>query len=216
LPESLVDVGCGTGTWLRAAIDSGISDVIGIDGVEIPRDRLLFPSDKFHCRDLCAPVDLGRRFELAICLEVAEHLDQDAGRILIRTLTKHADVILFSAACPGQSGQHHVNCQWPEYWQALFNSEGYACDDSPRWTIWDDSLIEVWYRQNIFIARRDPGAGKEPRIKSIIHPEMASGSAVPIHRDRPGRRPRRSELLAMDDHDHPKKMGNRETRETNH
>ena len=172
LPENILDVGCGTGTWLRAAIDSGISDVIGIDGVEIPQDRLLFPSDKFHCQDLGAPVDLGRRFELVICLEVAEHFDQDAGRILIRTLTRHSDVVLFSAACPGQSGQHHVNCQWPEYWQALFNSEGYACDDSPRWKIWDDPLIECWYRQNIFIARRDPNAGKEPRIKSIIHPEM--------------------------------------------
>ena len=172
LPESILDVGCGTGTWLRAAIDSGISDVIGIDGVEIPPDQLLFPPDKFHCRDLGAPVDLGRRFELVICLEVAEHLEQGSGRILIRTLTQHADVILFSAACPGQFGQHHVNCQWPEYWQALFNSEGYACDDSPRWTIWDDSMIEGWYRQNIFMARRDPDAGREPRIKSIIHPEM--------------------------------------------
>ncbi|HMC28421.1 MAG TPA: class I SAM-dependent methyltransferase [Verrucomicrobiae bacterium] len=172
LPESILDVGCGTGTWLRAAIDSGISDVIGIDGVEIPPDQLLFPPGKFHCRDLGAPVDLGRRFELVICLEVAEHLEQGSGRILIRTLTQHADVILFSAACPGQFGQHHVNCQWPEYWQALFNSEGYACDDSPRWTIWDDSMIEGWYRQNIFMARRDPDAGREPRIKSIIHPEM--------------------------------------------
>src|SRR3989441_11554752 len=95
LPGSILDVGCGTGTWLRAAIDSGISDVIGIDGVEIPRDRLLFPSDKFHCRDLGAPVDLGRRFAVTICLEVAEHLDPDSGGILIHTLSRHSDVILF-------------------------------------------------------------------------------------------------------------------------
>ena len=172
LPESILDVGCGTGTWLRAAIDSGISDVIGIDGVEIPRDRLLFSSDKFYRRDLGAPVDLGRPFAVTICLEVAEHLDPDSGRILIHTLARHSDVILFSAACPGQSGQHHVNCQWPKYWQALFNSEGYACDDSPRWTIWDEPLIEPWYRQNIFMACRNPNAGKELRIKSIIHPDM--------------------------------------------
>ena len=172
LPKSILDVGCGTGTWLRAAIDDGISDVIGIDGVEIPEDQLLFPSDKFQCLDLGAPVDLGHRFELVICLEVAEHLDQGSSRILIRTLTRHADVILFSAACPGQCGQHHVNCQWPKYWQGLFNSEGYACEDSARWKIWDDPLIEFWYRQNIFTARRNPNAGKEPRIKSIIHPEM--------------------------------------------
>jgi hypothetical protein len=122
---------------------------------------------------LSEPFDLGRRFDLALCLEVAEHLDADAGAVLVDSLAAHSDAIFFSAACPGQPGQHHVNCQWPEYWQALFNARDFACSDAIRWRIWNDSRIEPWYRQNMFFAFRDcPSAGKEPRIAPVIHPEM--------------------------------------------
>jgi hypothetical protein len=142
--------------------------------VEIPGERLLFPREYFLCRNLSEPVDLGRRFSAAICLEVAEHFEADSGKHLIQTLTKHADFVLFSAACPGQTGQHHVNCQWPAYWQELFNQCGYVCSDEVRWRIWEDSRVEPWYRQNLLIARRDPTqAGKEPRIRAVLHPEIA-------------------------------------------
>ncbi len=174
LPASILDVGCGTGTWLRAALDCGVLDVVGIDGVEIPREQLLLPPEKFLCHNLNAPVDLGRRFDVVTCLEVAEHLEPEVEKVLIQTLTRHADKILFSAACPSQPGQHHVNCQWPDYWQSLFNSEGFICSDSIRWQIWDDQNIEPWYRQNLFSAWKDPKqAGTEPRIQPVIHPEIS-------------------------------------------
>jgi hypothetical protein len=172
MPSSLLDVGCGTGTWLRAALDLGITDVLGIEGVEIPTDRLLIPPVCLRRLDLTAPIDVGRRFAAAMCLEVAEHLDERHADTLLDTLTRHSDYIFFAAACPGQPGQHHVNCQWPEYWQKMFNSRGFACDDAIRWRIWSDSRIEPWYRQNMFLARRKPAqAGTEPRIPPVIHPE---------------------------------------------
>lgn len=184
LPGSILDVGCGTGTWLRAALDCGVLDVVGLDGVEIPREQLLLPHEKFLCRNLNTPVDLGRRFDVVTCLEVAEHLEPEVGKVLIQTLTRHADKILFSAACPDQPGQHHVNCQWPDYWQSLFNSQGFICSDSIRWQIWDDQNIEPWYRQNLFAARHDPqAAGKEDRIKRVVHPDflmfISKGSSFP-------------------------------------
>ena len=93
------------------------------------------------------------------------------------SLVRHTDVVLFSAACPGQFGQHHVNCQWPGYWQNLFNERGYACCDDIRWSIWSDERIEPWYRQNMFIARRDMAlAGKEKRLESVIHPAIFQGA----------------------------------------
>jgi SAM-dependent methyltransferase len=172
-PSSLLDVGCGTGTWLKAATDFGIPDVFGVDGVDISTDKLLFPSLKFLQQDLTQPWNLNKRFDAAICLEVAEHLDAAFAPILIDALVQHSDFILFSAACPGQEGQHHVNCQWPAYWQKLFNERRYVCSDELRWQIWDEARIEPWYRQNIFIARRDTvSSGNEPRIKAVLHPEM--------------------------------------------
>ena len=104
---------------------------------------------------------------------MAEHLDERNSRLLIETLTSHSDEIVFSAACPRQRGQHHVNCQWPAYWQELFNACGFSCSDAIRWRIWNETGVDVWYRQNMFVASRDgPGAGKEERLRAVVHPEF--------------------------------------------
>jgi SAM-dependent methyltransferase len=170
-PKSLLDVGCGTGTWLRAAADLGVDTIVGIDGISAPDEQLHVKKEVIELHDLSIPFSLGRRFELAICLEVGEHLPERSSASLISSIVSHADAVYFSAACPGQPGQHHVNCQWPAYWQTLFNRHGYSCDDAIRWLIWEDTRIEPWYRQNIFAARRDPlNAGREGRLKSVIHP----------------------------------------------
>ncbi len=171
--RSVLDVGCGRGTWLKAAEDCGIHEAVGVDGVPIPESELYFPASAFLVRDLTKPLDLKRRFDLVMCLEVGEHLGAEHAPQLVENLARHSDVILFSAACPGQPGQHHVNCQWPDYWQGLFNRAGYVCSDWPRRAIWADERVEVWYRQNMFIAERNPdGAGRETRIPGLVHSEF--------------------------------------------
>jgi SAM-dependent methyltransferase len=173
LPRSLLDVGCGIGTWARTAMELGIGDVMGIDGVAIAASDLLIPPAHFRVVDLSAPWRLERRFDVALCLEVAEHLDARCSEVLIDGLVSHADQVVFSAACPGQAGQHHVNCQWPDYWQRLFNNRGFVCSDAVRWTLWARSDVESWYRQNMFVARRDESvAGTEPRLPAVVHPDM--------------------------------------------
>jgi len=177
LPKSLLDVGCGIGTWLKVALDLGIIDVLGLDGVAIPEDALHIPTVVLQQRDLTQSWSLGRQFDAALCLEVAEHLAPAHGCLLLDALTQHAPLIIFSAACPGQDGQHHVNCQWPAYWQALFNERGFRCEDTFRPQLWDDTRIEPWYRQNIFLAQKDrASAGREPRLRALVHPAIfASG-----------------------------------------
>lgn len=173
VPASLLDVGCGTGTWLAAAAGLGLTDLAGIDGIAPPGGGALRPPMQFHVIDFRHTWDLRRKFDVVLCLEVAEHLEPDSGAALITSLVRHSDWVIFSAACPGQTGQHHVNCQWPDYWQQRFNEHGFACADDLRWKLWNDHRVEPWYRQNLFSARRSPHAGSEPRIPAVVHPELA-------------------------------------------
>jgi SAM-dependent methyltransferase len=179
-PCSLLDVGAGVGNWLRAAREMGVTDVFGIDGTRADPSELHIEAERIKIVDLRQPVLLGRQFDVVLCLEVAEHLPEVSARTLIKTLCTHAHVVFFSAAAPGQHGEHHVNCRWPTYWQSLFNDLGFTCEDDVRPRIWSDPAIEPWYRQNIFSAHHDPErAGKEPRIHHIIHPEMTQHMDLP-------------------------------------
>jgi SAM-dependent methyltransferase len=171
-PMSLLDVGAGSGHWLRAALECGVTDVLGVDGVPTDGRSLEVKRDLIVVADLREELDLGKKFDVVICLEVAEHLDEKYAAAIIGTLCRHSDVVYFSAAVPNQFGDHHVNCQWPEYWQTLFNDNNFACDDGIRKRIWNMKSIEPWYRQNMMRAIRSSEAGLEPRILPCIHPDM--------------------------------------------
>jgi SAM-dependent methyltransferase len=152
---SALDLGCGSGTWLGALNDLGVSDVFGVDARQIS-SNILFDRELSKVQDLGQPLDLGRKFDLVICLEVAEHIDGgDSGAAeLMRTISRHSDLVLFSAATPGQPGDHHVNCQPHEYWHKRFADLGYKKWDiiRPYIASWPD--MEWWYKRNTFIYSR--------------------------------------------------------------
>ena len=120
--RSVVDVGCGDGTWLSVFREHGVEDVRGIDGDYVDRAELQIPRERFHPHDLTRPLELGHTFDLAVSLEVAEHLPPESADDFVTSLTRHAPIVLFSAAAPYQGGQNHVNEQWPAYWAARFAS----------------------------------------------------------------------------------------------
>ena len=152
--SSVLDVGCGIGTWLSACEETGIHDVFGVDGEYIRPDRLLIPNEKFQAVDLNQRFDLDRKFDLVMSLEVAEHLSSDNADAFVTSITSHGDAVLFSAAIPRQGGTHHINEQWSEYWLSLFESKGFEAVDFIRDVIWNDAEIPFWYRQNICFFRR--------------------------------------------------------------
>lgn len=143
--------------------------MLGLDGADIP-DDLEIPREGFRVVDLEQPVDPPGRYDVALCLEVAEHLTEAAGRRLVPFLTSASDLIVFSAAVPGQGGTNHLNEQWPGYWQELFAEYGFRFEDEIRWRFWNDQEIEWWYRQNMFIARR--GEGESPPVRPVVHPRL--------------------------------------------
>jgi len=148
-PRTVVDVGCGEGWWARAFADVGC-DVLGIDGPWMSGDRTHIP---YYTHDLAksVPNTIGR-FDLAVSLEVAEHLPPGRAESFVTDLCRLADVVLFSAAIPGQGGAGHLNEQPAAYWAALFDANDYMVSGALRWMIWDNPKVENWYRQNLLVA----------------------------------------------------------------
>lgn len=150
-PTSVVDVGCGRGTWLAACRELGIDEFLGIDGTHVDKQRLRVSPERLFAHDLCRALHLERRFDLAMSLEVAEHLTGARADGFIADMTALSDVVLFSAAIPYQGGTGHVNENWPEYWADKFRRHDYVLVDLLRPELWDDSRIAFWYRQNVFL-----------------------------------------------------------------
>ncbi|MCI0704193.1 MAG: class I SAM-dependent methyltransferase [Planctomycetia bacterium] len=149
--RSVIDVGCGEGTWLSVFREHGVKDVLGVDGDYINRDRLEIASDRFRPRDLSRPFELERTFDLAVSLEVAEHLPEGSADDFVASLARLAPVAFFSAAAPYQGGEQHVNEQWPAYWAERFARHGFLPVDCLRRRIWANPDVEWWYAQNAFL-----------------------------------------------------------------
>ena len=180
---SAVDVGCGIGTWLAVLKEHGTEEIHGIDGDWVRNEMLMIPPTCFTRANLYEPFDLGRKYDLAISLEVAEHLPQESAATFIDSLTGLSDVVLFSAAIPGQGGINHLNEQWPNYWEAYFRERSFMVLDVIRNTIWNDETIPVWYRQNILLFVKENYLQKLPaqyrnhcrdleRPLAIVHPSL--------------------------------------------
>ncbi|CAD0183192.1 hypothetical protein RUESEDTHA_00055 [Ruegeria sp. THAF57] len=161
-PDSVVDFGCGRGVWLSEWAAAGCQDVAGVDGDYVDRETLAIPKDCFFGKDLSQPVDLGRKFGLAQSLEVGEHLPHEASASLVQSLTTHSNLVLFSAAVPGQGGEFHINEQPLSFWQGLFAEQGYAAYDCLRPILFDDASIEPWYRYNSVLYANEAGAATLP------------------------------------------------------
>jgi SAM-dependent methyltransferase len=150
-PKSVIDFGCGHGAWLKAFQESGVKVIGGLDGPWVDQSKLLIDKTRFKTVDLSQPFDIDGKWDLAICVELAEHLPEKASRPLIRALTSAAPIVLFSAAIPGQTGTCHINEQWPAYWKSLFAERGFRGLDPIRRHVWQDSRVDWWYQQNVFL-----------------------------------------------------------------
>lgn len=150
-PTSVVDFGCGRGTWLHAFALNGVENLVGYDGPWNSQEKMIDQKINFISTDLNQIINCNTKFDLAISLEVAEHLRPESADLFVENLTKASDIILFGAAYPGQGGTDHLNEQPQSYWAKKFISFGYYPFDMLRPNFWHCNDVEYWYRQNTFI-----------------------------------------------------------------
>jgi SAM-dependent methyltransferase len=180
--RSAVDVGCGVGAWISVLMELGVADVVGVDGSHVPSEQLLFPRPLFVPHDLARDTELGRTFDLAMSLEVAEHLPMERAEAFVDFLARLAPVVLFSAAIPGQGGVGHVNERWQEYWATLFAARHYVSVDAIRHRVWTNDDVEPWYAQNVLIFASPRALTESRRLReaaeirdrpmNVVHPRM--------------------------------------------
>ena len=161
-PKRVIDVGGGEGWWAREFAARGCHAICVDESVpEIgDAEELLAGGGVFWRRhvSLTSPMladwfSTGD-YDLAVCLEVAEHLPPEHAGPLVGALCAVAPYVLFSAAIPGQGGHGHLNEQWPGYWADLFRECGYHVSASLRTDLWDlacDGEVEPWYAQNLLV-----------------------------------------------------------------
>jgi SAM-dependent methyltransferase len=181
-PNSVVDVGCGIGWWLSVFAQHGAPDVLGIDGDYVDRGRLRIAAERFMPADLSRPLRLDRRFDLAISLEVAEHLPPERAPGFVGDLVALAPAVLFSAALPNQGGVDHLNERWLPFWAEEFARHGYAPLDVVRPRVWDDPAVEFWYAQNTLLyidQELHASLGVDPPgwPLSLVHPRQLDSLA---------------------------------------
>src|SRR6266566_1072689 len=195
-PGSVVDIGCGLGGWLAAFQAHGVEDILGIDGDYIDRKMLDIPLEHFKAIDISRPFTLDRTYDLAVCLEVAEHLAPEHATDFVESLSRLAPVILFSAAIPLQGGTNHLNEQWPDYWAQKFRAKGFLAIDVIRKKIWRQDDIPAYYRQNILLFCTEQILASNNMLNeafratnqdmlSVVHPQLfldSIKSHLPIER----------------------------------
>jgi SAM-dependent methyltransferase len=180
-PRSVCDVGCAQGGWLAVFKEHGAERVLGIDGDYVERDKLKIEGGEFLAADLEQGVPAAGRFDLAVSLEVAEHLAATSAGPFVDGLVALAPAVLFSAAIPGQGGRGHVNERWPDYWRDQFERHDYVPIDCVRASIWAEPGVNAWYKQNtLLFADRSLIAAREQlreayersadRPLSLVHP----------------------------------------------
>lgn len=170
--KTVVDLGCGSGIWLKKSIVNGASTVVGIDlpnSIDLIRRNSLFTTyikeetitlierDFVEDPDSAIPIA-----DIAICIEVAEHLPKQLSSNLVDRLCEASDCIVFSAAQPGQGGTYHINEQPLSYWTELFIRKGYAAYDLFRPLLSQNQEVPRFYSLNLlFFIKQE--VGKSPK-----------------------------------------------------
>lgn len=157
VPDSFLDLGCGTGDLVRLAVKLEV-DAIGVD-LSAPPDS---EAERVFRHDLRLPLTFRTfdRFSLVWCTEVAEHLDDP--KELLSAIVRYADDrVIWTAAHPGQGGVGHLFERPREFWIEQFALRGFRCDpvetEELRSTWRKVAGRCRWYYENLSVFRRSRG-----------------------------------------------------------
>lgn len=166
--ETLVDVGCGCGHYLAAyqrqlkKINLYEYNVFGLEGSVWAVNNPIQNDVDISLMDLRKPIHKLWSYELALCLEVAEHIEAEYADVFIDNLCTLSDTIVFTSAPIGAGGEHHVNEQWPNYWQEKFAQRNYFIDATDTYKMRRGIILAKkmggyvtdWMMENLYVYKK--------------------------------------------------------------
>jgi len=180
--QTVIDIGAGVGAWSRAAIELN-KTVLSIDGNWVQEIPGKFELLKYSFQNLNEPINTDSIYDLAICVEVAEHLLPVRSEDLISDLCGLAPVVMFGAALPRQGGAGHINCRPHSFWINLFTENNYKAIDFFRPEFWYDGKVGPWYSQNTYLFVKNERASEfsnfnTPSLVDVYHPKIVLDSPM--------------------------------------
>jgi len=156
-PSTVIDYGCGAAWVIYYLMEKGV-DCIGIE--PNPNAKYIAKGstiDKVMDLSLTDKIDLNKKVDVSICLEVAEHIDEKHKDIIIENICRSTDLVFFSAATVGQGGYGHVNEQPFSYWLEIFKNNGFVLEEAISKRIrkyLKQNGANRWYFNNVRVMRR--------------------------------------------------------------
>lgn len=157
-PKYVLDVGCGSGQWLDEYRKHSVKTK-GVEGSvnawEIMSEETKEVVTQWDLRDPLPSDNQDYNIDFVQSFEVAEHIEENYANVFIYNITKDdPDVILLTAAPPGQNGHHHENCQEKEYWMKKMKNKGYIfnvelLNKIESWGVPDD--CPLWWPHNLMV-----------------------------------------------------------------
>jgi len=154
----IVDVGCGTGAFLAWFRKAGV-DAIGVEFAARLRARCARKGLTVYPFDVSqnTPSPPGIPFDLALSTEVAEHIPPEFADAMVAYICQLSDLVVFTAAHPGQGGTGHVNEQPRQYWIDKFTGRAMDLDEQGTAAIaakLQASPAFPYLRENLSVFRR--------------------------------------------------------------
>ena len=154
-PNSIIDIGAGDGSWIVTLASK--SEAKRLIAVDLPGSN--FESIKNSNKTIeVQTIDFeqemiqnGEPYDLAICVEVIEHISSDRALRLLDWMSENCRAIIFSGATPGQGGTHHINEQSQSYWIGSMSKRGFIPIDNMRPQLINNKKVASYYRNNIFL-----------------------------------------------------------------
>lgn len=121
--KSMIDIGCGPGGMHKIAKQHNVF-WYGIDGDSSVIENS--PTTVLHDFTKGSPKII-QKFDLAWSVEFLEHVEESFIENYM-TVFSLAKFVNCTAAPPGATGHHHVNCKDLDYWIDVFKQYGFTYD----------------------------------------------------------------------------------------